>query len=195
MAALESTSGNLNSYDERQSSSVPIPPSLADIASQVKPLDFAFEDPAIGVEYDLHREDRGEMGGKRKKPLTERAGWNEMDEKGNMPKKPRGKRGPRDVITETYAAYSQPSSSRSQTGLRQGEESQDGVGDMNEGANTLANDLADVTREMDLAQSALADVLGQSAEAIGADDGMGGSEEGDQPGGGPVDERGQKPNK
>jgi hypothetical protein len=187
-----STYGDTRASEARQSS-IPIPPSLADIASQVKPLDLDFEDPALEIAYDLHREDRGEMGGKRKKPLNERAGWSEMDEKGNMPKKPRGRRNLRDTQADAFVGY-QPGPTRPPADGRPGESSQNGADDLAAAAVALERDMAEAGRELGMSQGALADVLQQSAETAEGDMIM--SEDDAQPGEGPSDDRsGAKPNK
>ena len=62
---------------------ITIPPSLADLAAQVQldipSADLPTSSNAQPFAPPFPLEDRGEMGGKRRKPAHERAGWNEMD--------------------------------------------------------------------------------------------------------------------
>jgi hypothetical protein len=73
--------------------SIPIPPSLAELAERAAQT---INIPAIPSEYDQSQtiaqfEDRGEMGGKRRKQPHERAGWKEMEQEPRTKKRRGGK--------------------------------------------------------------------------------------------------------
>ena len=167
---------------------------MAGIASHIKPLDLSFDDPALNLTYEVIQDDRGEMGGKRKKPLHERAGWKDMDERGQMPKRPRVIRGPKKGANANPSAEFQAEEGR-EGDVGQGESSQqahelaDGQGAR---ASTLDRDMAQAGREMGLEQTVLADVLRQAEDQTAAV--VAGADEA-QPGGGPADEKGLKTSK
>ena len=107
---------------------ISIPSALAELAtsalSVAVPLTSDTPDERAARELIDDYEMRGEMGGKRRKPLHERAGWKEMDEQGV---RKRGRRR-RESSPEEFGVYIDPAT----------------------GAGTLENDLIRANREMGL---------------------------------------------